>query len=164
MSQLFFQDDYYSIYTTGRNIDYIQMQNEVLIVPLTDQREVILTIEPSVAFGEPTLILPGGVAESNEAHEQTALRELQKEIGFTAARLDYLGEIRPLSKYFALQSFVYVARDLTPAKLEGDEDYPILMERVFLKDFEQLIVQQRLLDAHIIAALYMARSFLEAHE
>ena len=46
MSQLFFQDDYYSIYTSERNIGNIQMRNEVLIVPLTDQQEVILTIEP----------------------------------------------------------------------------------------------------------------------
>ena len=164
MSQLFFQDDYYSIYTSGRNIDYIQMRNEVLIVPLMDRQEVILTIEPSIAFGEPTLILPGGVTEPNEAHEQTALRELQEEIGFTAARLDFLGEIRPFSKYFALQSFIYLARELTPSKLEGDEDYPILMERVLLKDFEQLIAEKRLLDGHIIAALYMARSFLETYE
>src|SRR5438105_13434110 len=113
MSQLFFQDDYYSIYTTDRNIAYIQMRSEILLVPLTDQREVILTLESSVAFGEPTLILPGGVAEPNETHEQTALRELQEEIGFTAARLDFLGELRPLSKYFALQSFLYLARELT---------------------------------------------------
>jgi hypothetical protein len=61
-----------------------------------DKQEVILAIEPSIAFGEPTLILPSGVAE--------------------------------------------------------------------LKDFEQLILEKRLLAAHIIAALYMARSFLEAHE
>ncbi len=53
---------------------------------------------------------------------------------------------------------------LIPSKLEGDEDYPILMERMLLKGFEQLIAQKRLLDAHIIAALFMARSFLEAYE
>jgi len=53
---------------------------------------------------------------------------------------------------------------LTHSKLEGDEDYPILMERVLLRDFEQLIAEKRLLDGHIIAALYMARSYLEAHE
>jgi 8-oxo-dGTP pyrophosphatase MutT (NUDIX family) len=86
MSQLFSQDDYHCIYTSGQNIDIIQMRNEVFIVSLTDQREVILTIEPSIAFGEPTLILPGGVTEPNEAHKQTVLRELQEEIGFTAAQ------------------------------------------------------------------------------
>ena len=103
MSQLFFQDKYYSIYTSERGVDYIVVRSEVLIVPLTHQREVILTIEPSVAFGEPTLVLPGGVTEPGESHERTALRELQEEIGYTAKRLDFLGEVRPFSKYVALQ-------------------------------------------------------------
>ena len=103
MSQLFFQDNYYSIYTSERGVDYIAVRSEVLIVPLARQSEVILTIEPSVAFGEPTLVLPGGVVELGKSHEQTALRELQEEIGYTAKRLDFLGEARPFSKYVALQ-------------------------------------------------------------
>ncbi len=160
MSQLFFQDDYYSIYTSEQGIDYIRMRSEVLIVPLTHQGKVILTIEPSVAFGEPTLVLPGGVTELDETHEQTALRELQEEIGYTAKRLDFLGEVRPFSKYIAIQSFIYLARELVPSKLQGDEDYPIRMEQVPLKDFEHLIISGRLLDARIIAALFMTRSFL----
>jgi len=161
MSQLFFQDDYYSIYTHGQRIDHIHVRSEALVVPLTHQREVILTIEPSAAFGEPTLVLPGGVTESDETHEQTALRELQEEIGYTAERLDFLGEVRPFSKYIALQSFIYLARKLEPSKLQGDENYPILVERVPLKNFERLITSGRLLDARIIAALFMTRSFLE---
>lgn len=161
MSKPFFEDAYYSIYTQGNEISYIRMVNEVLIVPMTATGEVILTVEPSVAFNVPTLILPGGAAELDEAHEQTALRELQEEIGYTAARLDYLGEVRPLSKYIALQTFIYIARDLKPSKLQGDEDYEIVTKRVPLKDFEELIAKGQLLDAHIIAALYMARSFLE---
>lgn len=160
MSQLFFQDDYYSIYTSERGIDCIRMRSEVLIVPLIHQREVILTIEPSNAFGEPTLVLPGGTTEAGETHEQTALRELQEEIGYTAGRLDFLGEVRPFSKYIAIQSFIYLARELVPSKLQGDEDYPICTEQVLLKDFEHLITSGRLLDAHIIAALFMTRSFL----
>ncbi len=161
MSQLFFQDKYYSIYTSERGVDYIAVRSEVLIVPLARQREVILTIEPSVAFGEPTLVLPGGVTEPGESHERTALRELQEEIGYTAKRLDFLGEVRPFSKYIALQSFIYLARELVPSKLQGDERYPILVRQVPLKDFECLITSKQMLDARVIAALFLARSFLE---
>jgi ADP-ribose diphosphatase len=162
MSQLFFQDDYYSIYTHGQRIDHIRMRsNEVLIVPFTSQGEVIMTIEPSAAFGELTLVLPGGAVEPDETHEQTALRELQEEIGYTAERLNFLSEVRPFSKYIALQSFIYLARELVPSKLQGDEDYPILVEQVPLKNFECLITSGRLLDARVIAALFMTRSFLD---
>src|SRR5436190_16139506 len=139
MSQLFFHDNYYSIYTSRRGIDSIRMRNEVLVVPLTRQEEVILTTEPSAAFGGSTLVLPGGMAERGETHEQAALRELQEEIGYTAVRLDFLNEVRPFSKYIALQSFIYLARELVPSKLQGDEDYPIPIAQVPLKDFEYLI-------------------------
>lgn len=160
MSQLFFQDNYYSIYISGQSIDSIHMRNEVLVVPLTQQEEIILINEPSAAFGGLTLVLPGGVAEQGETHEQAALRELQEEIGYTAARLDFLSEVRPFSKYIALQSFIYLARDLVPSKLQGDEAYPISMEKVPLKNFEYLITSGQLCDARVIAALFMARSFL----
>ena len=122
---------------------------------------MLLTVEPSAAFQAPTLLLPGGSSEPGETLEQAALRELQEEVAFTAARLDALGELRPWSKYLAVQSFLYLARDLTPSRLEGDEDYPILVEAVPLADFERLIQAGRLLDARVIAALYLTRAFLQ---
>ncbi len=166
MSNLFFQDRYFAIYTSpdSQEISWIRTHNEALIIPLTDQGEVLLTIEPSVAFQAPTLILPGGTVEPEEPPEQTALRELQEEIGFTAARLDFLGELRPWSKYLALQSFLYLARGLTPSRLVGDEAYSILVEAVPLADFERLIQAGRLLDARVIAALYLARAFLQKEQ
>lgn len=45
-----------------------------------------MTVEPSAAFGEPTLILPGGETEPGEPHNVTANRELQEEIGYKARR------------------------------------------------------------------------------
>src|SRR5207302_3299781 len=104
----------------------------------------------------------GGIAEQGETHEQAALRELQEEIGYTAVRLDFLSEVRPFSKYITLQSFIYLARELVPSKLQGDEEYPIAIKQVPLKEFECLITSGRLLDAPTIAALFMARSFLSS--
>ena len=166
MSHVFFQDAYFTIYTDPikQEILWIRTHNEALIVPVTDQGEVLLTIEPSPAFQVPMLLLPGGIVEPTEKPEQAALRELQEEIGFTAARLDALGELRPWSKYLALQSLVYLARGLTPSHLEGDEDYPILVEAVPLADFERLMQAGRLLDARVIAALYLARAFLQTSQ
>ncbi|HLW00499.1 MAG TPA: NUDIX domain-containing protein [Ktedonobacterales bacterium] len=166
MSHIFFQDTYFTVYTdpAKQEISWIRTHNEALIVPVNDKGDVLLTIEPSPAFQAPTLLLPGGIVETNEEPEQAALRELQEEIGFTAARLDALGELRPWSKYLALQSFVYLARNLTPSRLEGDEGYPILVEAVPLADFERLIQAGRLLDARAIAALYLARAFLQTSQ
>lgn len=51
--------------------------------------------EPSPVFGERVLLLPGGMEEPEETHEETANRELQEEVGLRAERLDYPGELRP---------------------------------------------------------------------
>ena len=88
------------------------------------------------------------------------MRELQEEIGFRAGRLDFLGELRPYSKYLAARTFVYLARDMTPHKLEGDEDHDIGVHLTPLSEFERLIAASRLLDARVIAALYLAQDFL----
>lgn len=156
-----YQGKYFSIHLDADGVEFVRTGDEVLIVPLTAEGEMILTLEPSAAFDEPTLILPGGETETGEPHAETANRELQEEIGYQAERLDFLGELRPFSKYLTVRTFVYLARDLTPSHLEGDEDYAISVERVPLAGFESLIAAGRLFDARVIAALYMARSFYQ---
>ncbi len=148
--------------TNGEEV--VQAADEALVVPLTAGGEVLLTLEPSAAFGEPTLILPGGIVEAGESPAETANRELQEEIGYKSERLDYLGELRPFSKYLTVRSYIFLARDLIPSKLASDEDYEVGLERVPLSDFESLIANGRLHDARVIAALYMARKLVEWSE
>ncbi len=155
-----YQGRCFSIVVTAAGEEAVQAADEALIVPFTAEGEVLLSLEPSAAFDEPTLILPGGIVEAGEPPAEAANRELQEEIGYKAGRLDFLGELRPFSKYLAVRSFVYLARDLIPSKLAGDEDYEVGIERVALSDFEALIAASRLHDARAIAALYMARAYI----
>jgi ADP-ribose diphosphatase len=155
-------DEWFALKKDQRGEAYIRPRgDEVLVVPLTADGQIILSTEPSAAFGEPVLLLSGGSTEVGEDHETTANREMQEEIGYQAGRLDYLGEVRPWSKYLQLTSYIYLARDLTPRRLVGDEAYEIGTERVSLADLETLIAQRRLLDARAIAGLYLLRTFLE---
>ncbi len=138
--------------------------DEVLMVALDAAGEVLLSSEPSAAFGQATLILPGGQVEANVPNAEQANRELQEEIGYRAGQIDFLGELQPWSKYLAVRSFVYLGRQLSEAKLPGDEDYAIGVEPVALAHFERLISAGRLQDARVIAALFLARAFLAIPE
>lgn len=165
MTTTAYQGTYFAIRLDEHGNEFVAArENEVLIVPLTEEGEVILTSEPSPAFNEPALIVPGGSIEVDEAMEVTAARELQEEIGYAPGRLSYLGELRPSTKYFTTRSFVYLGRNLTPGILQGDEDYEITQERIPLATFEQLIATGRLTDARVIAALYMTREFLRSEQ
>lgn len=154
-------NQWFALERDERGESYIRpTSDEVLVVALDSSGDVLLASEPSAAFGEPVLILPGGCTEPGERHAETANRELQEELGFRAARLDPLGELWPWSKYLQVRSHVYLARDLTPSRLDGDESYEIGGERVPLAQFESLIAAGRLRDARAIAGLYLARAFL----
>jgi ADP-ribose diphosphatase len=63
-------------------------------------------------------------------------------------------------EYKAL-SCIYLARDLQESRLQGDEEWPINIVRVPLADFERLIVEGQRRDSSVIAALYLARRFLD---
>jgi 8-oxo-dGTP pyrophosphatase MutT (NUDIX family) len=155
-----FAGKYFSILADADGTEFVRTGDEVLVVALSEQGHALLIEEPSPAFGAPTLVLPGGSVEDNEEFSQTANRELQEEVGFRAAVLSYLGELRPYSKYLAVRSHVYLARQLIPAELPRDEGYEIEVSRVPLGGFEELIGDGRLLDARVIAALHLARAYL----
>jgi len=156
-----FQTDWFAIRTDACGEEYVACDDEVQVVALTADRQVLLAVEPSAAFGERTVLLPGGAQEPNVPPAQMANRELQEELGYRAARLDFLGELRPWSKYLAVRTRVYLARDLSESALPGDEAHEIGVARVPLAAFEALVDGGRLRDARAIAALHLARRFLE---
>jgi ADP-ribose diphosphatase len=141
---------------------YVQSRDEVLVVALDARGAVTLIVEPSPAFDGEVLVLPGGTVDPGEALEATANRELREEVGMRAERVQPLGELRAWSKYLSVRSHVFLARDLVPDPLPGDEPYVIRPERTPLDAFEALIASGRLRDARVIAALYLARRALAA--
>jgi 8-oxo-dGTP pyrophosphatase MutT (NUDIX family) len=159
--ELIYETRYFAIRSRD-GIDYIRGGDEMLVVALDGEGSVLLIVEPSAAFDQPVLVLAGGEVEPDEPRNLTANRELQEEIGLKAGRLDFLGELLPWSKYLEARSFVYLGRDLTESRLQGDEGYDIIVERVPLDSFESWIASGRLRDSRVIAALYLARAFVGA--
>ena len=155
-----FEGKYFSIKANHDGTEFVQAQDEVMIVPIMQNEEVILTREPSSAFAESVLILPGGSIESNEQAQQAAHRELQEEIGYKANQIDFLGELKAFSKYLKVRTLIFMARKLKKSMLPKDEEYKIAQEKQPLRDFEKLIENGELKDARVIAALLMARNYL----
>jgi ADP-ribose diphosphatase len=134
--------------------------DEVLVVALAPGDEILLSREPSAAFGGSTVLLPGGEIEPGEDQKATANRELQEELGWAASQLDFLGEVRPWSKYLNARSYIYLARGLTESRLPGDEQYTIEPVRILLSELDLLVRNGTLLDARVVAGLFLARAFL----
>ena len=143
---------------------YLLASPGTFIVPINEASEVLFVIEPTRIDARLVLSLPGGAIDEDESWEICANRELQEESGYKAGRLDYLGTLSPAARVADWQVHIYLGRDLTPSKLQGDESYEMPIERIPLSQIETLISSGRLTDSAIIASLYMARSFIEAEK
>ncbi len=73
----------------------IKGQNEgsaAIILPLTKENNVVLTIEPRIFTKKTVGIgIPAGYIEKNESGKEAALRELREEIGYVPSKLISLG-------------------------------------------------------------------------
>jgi ADP-ribose diphosphatase len=161
LHKLIYSYRWLSIYEGFQTIPFIGCPDGVMMVPITPQGEVIMIQEPTAyENGATTLFLPAGGIAPGEAKEAAANRELQEEIGFSAAGFEFLAQVRPWVKYLNASINLYLARDLTTSRLLGDETYPIMQEYIPLADFERLITAGRLSDSSVIAALLLARQKL----
>lgn len=150
----------YYQFMEANGASFIYSGDAVLVIPLTQEGNVLLGIERNAAFNRDLLLATTGSIEEGESLEETANRELQEELGWKAQRIDFLGELY-LSKYLTTRMFAFLARDLVASKLEGDERYPIGTFSTPLANFMDLCQQGMLYDASTIAALSLAQRFLE---
>lgn len=141
-------------------VTYVRMDDGVLVVPLTADGDVFFIQEYSAAFDMPVLSVPAGIIEPGEDRADAANREMQEEIGYRADQMDYVGEVRMNAKYVEAKHYVYLARELSESKLQGDEQWEITTVRVPLEQVDDLISSGRLVDAMVIAAVYMAKRAL----
>jgi ADP-ribose diphosphatase len=162
MSRLVVQHKWMMIQEDEFGTPFLEMTppDGTMVIALTADAEVLLQSEFSPAYDRHVYYLPGGGIDEGETAAESANRELQEEAGYKAARLDFLGELYPFMKYLHGSFHVFLARDLTPNKLQGDETTEIIVKPIPFADFEAWIADGRLRDSNVIAALYLARNFL----
>jgi 8-oxo-dGTP pyrophosphatase MutT (NUDIX family) len=154
-------DPYFTLMADDDGVGFVRCGDGVLVVPLTDDGQVLLTMERSPAFDRDVLALVGGEVEPDELLEETVNRELEEELGWRAGRIDFLGELHPF-KYLTSRQFAFLARDLSPASLEGDEAHPVRARPIPLEGYLDLCAAGELQDALAISALGLALAFIKA--
>lgn len=133
----------------------------VLVVALTDDERVLMVREYAVGTERYELGLPKGRLESDEAPEDAARRELREEVGYDAARTEVLRRLSLAPGYIAHQTTIILARALKAAPLKGDEPETLEVVAWPLNALDQLLGTGHISEARSIAALYLARSFLQ---
>lgn len=133
----------------------------VMMVAMLDDEHVALIKEFGGGIEEYTLTLPKGAVDLGEEKEHAANRELQEEIGFAAKRITFLKSMSLSPSYIRGYIDIFLAEDLYPSVLEGDEPEPLELVKWPIANLHELVMRDDCTEGRAIAALYLAREHLE---
>lgn len=143
--------------------DVVHHPGAVVVVPMLDERRVLVVCQYRAAIEGDLLELPAGKRDvGGEAPEATAARELREEVGRVAGRLDLLARFYNSPGFCDELSYLYLARDLTEVgkNRQGIEEHHMREEEVSLDDLDGLIVAGTIVDAKTIIGLTLAARVL----
>ena len=92
------------------------------VLPLTKEREIVLTREYRHGLGRVAFTLPGGSAKDGESAEACARRELLEETGYQAARLLEMYAGNNLTAYLEGTLHLFLAKDCRATERRPDPD------------------------------------------
>ena len=136
-------------------------RNAVMMVPITEQGDILLVREYAVGTERYELGFPKGLIDQGETPNEAAVRELKEEIGFGARKLTPLKEVILAPSYFSSKMTLFIAEDLYPEQLEGDEPEPLDIVRWPLAQGEELLTHLDFCEARSITALLLALRLLK---
>ncbi|MDE1229550.1 beta-eliminating lyase-related protein [Vibrio aestuarianus] len=110
---------------TGKTVQHTTIVHPgvAVILPITEQGEVILINQYRPSLNKWLLELPAGTIEQGEQPHECAHRELEEETGYSANQLINLGQATPLAGFCDEIQYLFVAKQLTnTARLGCDDD------------------------------------------
>ena len=125
----------------------------VAIVPLLEDRRVVLVRQFRYAIGKVLMEIPAGTRHPDETPEECAQRELQEETGYTAQHLHHLTDFYVAPGYSTELIHLFLATGLQPAMSEPDEDELVEVVALPLSEAMAAIARGEVQDAKTIIGL-----------
>ena len=139
-------------------VEVVRHPGAVVILPQASDGRLYLLKQFRPAIGKTIYEFPAGTLEIGEEPSFCAARELEEEIGMSAAHWVDLGNLLPAPGFCDELQYCYFAKDLTPKSRPMDEDEVIEVELITLPDLMTLIRQGELLDGKSLAILLKAQT------
>ena len=139
--------------------DVVKHPGAVSVVPLLDDRTVVMVRQFRAALDQLVLEIPAGkLDEIDEPPEECARRELIEEVGYEAGRLEHLTSFAQSPGFCDEINHVYLATDLakTDASTQGIEEEHMTVEHVALAAVPGAIASGEIIDAKTIIGLLLA--------
>ena len=163
-SRLFEIEEVVLRFSNGEKRIYERMRSSgnhaVMIVPRTKNNELILIREYAVGTEYYELGFPKGLIDFGETALEAANRELKEEIAFGTKNLIFLKDLFLAPSYSSSKMSLFLAKDLYPAMLIGDEPEPLELVLWPLEQAEALLFNNDFREARSVSALLLAMRYL----
>jgi ADP-ribose diphosphatase len=136
----------------------------VIVAPVVDRDSVLLIREYACGLHRYELGLVKGRIDRGETVEQAAQRELKEEAGFGARRLTVLRALSLAPTYMSHQTWLVLAEDLYPERLQGDEPEQLEVLPWRFDALHELMLREDCSEGRSLAALFIVREYLERRE
>jgi ADP-ribose pyrophosphatase len=141
--------------------DIIEHGGSVVLVPIDNDGNLLFVRQYRHAAGLDLLELPAGTRDGDEPHEECAAREIREETGMEAGTLQRVGDFYLAPGYSSEFMAVFLATELKPNPLPGDEDEFLQLEKIPIKEVDAMFARGDAPDAKSLAAWLLAKPFLE---
>lgn len=138
--------------------DIVVHKGSAVIVPVFDDGTVALARQYRHAAGKSLLELPAGTLELGEDPLTGAVRELEEEIGVTAAKIEKLCEFYVSPGFLTEKMHVYLATELTDVGQKLEPDEILTIERYSFDRLNSMIASGEIEDAKTIVGINFAEA------
>lgn len=166
-SRLFQIEQVHLKFSNGVERQYERMKGgsrgAVMIVPI-HEGHLLLASEYAAGTDNYELGFPKGLIDPGETAIEAANRELQEEIGYGSHKLTLLKELSLAPGYFSSKMQIFVAEQLYPSRLDGDEPEPIDVIPWPLTDWQSLLNNSDFSESRSVSALFLTQHYLTTTE
>ena len=143
-------------------LDIIVHHGAATLVPIDAQNRIWFVRQVRHAAGESLFELPAGTIDPGESAEACAAREVREEIGMAAGSLIKVGEFYLAPGYSTELMRVFLATDLKPDPRPHDADEFLEVTAIPAADAYTMARDGMIRDGKTLAALLLARPYLDA--
>jgi ADP-ribose pyrophosphatase len=142
--------------------DVIEHVGSVVIIPVDTNGQMYFVRQYRHAIGIGLPEPPAGTLEPGEPPQEAAAREIREETGMAAENLKEIGSFYLVPGYSTELMHVFLATGLSYNPLEADADEYLSVETMSVSAALKLAESGQLPDSKSLAALLLARPYLNA--
>ena len=136
--------------------DCVEPGNAVVVLPVTENNEIVFVKEEREVIGRISMGLPAGMIDDGENPEDAARRELKEETGITAENIEPLISYYPSCGYTNEKIFIYLAKNFTYGSQHFDDTEQILsVEKIKIEDCLKMIYENKFDHASVNIAILL---------